>query len=358
MGKLLKVLAFVFLVLSVAAILLGSWLFTKRELLKGRTQLLENAMIQLAAFIENQAAESQPATYPQKDVSECTTQVIETPDRSEFWKTYASQFEVQNLPTMDIKERKAELMTYYLLDPVTLKVVRDESGFKTTKGKGTMQDLLDEVRIKAEEQLKRLNQTRRELTAVREELVKTIEELNSRKMSLRQTLKAKADLEAKVAELEGTIREKDGQIATLTEEKRQLDEELAAEKQKNAQLQEDLAWEKAEVLRLRKKWEGEKTGATAIKVDPGEKGKVASVNQVWGFAVLELDEPFLKAILGEDMSGECPVVELLVKRPGVNGAFVAKVRLFQVRRDQKLGIADVLADWLQMPLQEGDIVYY
>jgi hypothetical protein len=92
-------------------------------------------------------------------------------------------------------------------------------------------------------------------------------------------------------------------------------------------------------------------------VDAGDKGRVVSVNEQWGFAVLELNEAFLKALLGEDLKGDCPEVEMLVRRQGSNGTFVAKIRLFQVKRDQKLGVANVLADWQQQPLQEGDIVY-
>lgn len=360
MGKLLKVLSFFFLVLSAIAIVLGSSLFSKREILKGRTQKLEGAIIQLANFIEAQPADSQPANYPEKDMSECTADIPDNPERSEFWKNYAANLEVQNLPTMNLADRKTELMTYYLRNPVTLKIERDESGFKMVSGKGTMQDLLDEMDKKAEEQLKRLNQTRDQMRLVREQLVTTIEDLNARKMALRQALKSKADADAKVTELEESAKQKDEQIASITEEKRQTEEQLTAEKAKGVQLQEDLAWEKEQVIRLKKQIAGLDTSASGPRVtnvDAGDKGQVVSVNQQWGFVVLELNEAFLKAILGDDLKGDCPVVEMLVRRPGPNGAFVAKIRLFQVKRDQKLGVADVLSDWQQLPLQEGDIVY-
>mgnify|MGYP000235853465 CR=1 FL=1 len=361
MGKLLKIVAYVFLILGIVALVFGTMLFNKRELLKGRTQKLETAVIQLGTFIEDQAAEPQPVNFPAKDISDCTADVLDSPERSDFWRQYPAHLEQQNLPTMDMAQRKSELMSYYLLDPVTLKVMRDESGFKVTSGKGTMQGVLDEQIAKAEEQLKRLNETRKHLQAVREELVKTIEELNTRKGALRVTLRDKARLEAKVAEIEGALREKDQQLAELTEQKRVAEEQAAVQKQQIAQLEEDIADNKAEIQRLQKiikERTSQEPARFGGKIEPGVKGKVLSVDANWNFAILDLDEDFLKAILGEEMQNELPIVELLVRRPGTDGPFVTKVRLFQVKREQRLGIADVLTDWQQQPVQEGDIVYF
>ena len=52
MAKLLKVLVIILLILSIVALSLGSMLFMKREILKGRTRKLENAVMALATTIE------------------------------------------------------------------------------------------------------------------------------------------------------------------------------------------------------------------------------------------------------------------------------------------------------------------
>ena len=54
MGKLLRVLVFVFLIFSIGALVLGWMLFDKRELLKGRTQKLEAAFVELSATNEDE----------------------------------------------------------------------------------------------------------------------------------------------------------------------------------------------------------------------------------------------------------------------------------------------------------------
>ena len=98
--------------------------------------------------------------------------------------------------------------------------------------------------------------------------------------------------------------------------------------------------------------------AISVKLDAGIKGKVVSVNPEWNFAVLELDTACLKQLLGADLGGNMPMAELMIRRPGDKGAFVAKVRLNKMNREEKLVVADILTDWQQMPVVEGDIVFF
>jgi hypothetical protein len=51
-------------------------------------------------------------------------------------------------------------------------------------------------------------------------------------------------------------------------------------------------------------------------------------------------------------------VELLLKRPGKDGEFVTKIRLIQIQREQRLGIADILDDWQVLPIKKGDVVWF
>jgi hypothetical protein len=373
MGKLLRILAVLFLVLSVAALTLGVMLFNKRELLKGRTQKLENALIALGSFIESEAPTEQlnPA-FPAKDTSDCTAEMIETPNKSEFWKTYPAHLEQQDRPTLDLGARKGELMTYYMRDPITLKIMTDEMGYKVTKGKGTMQYLLDEVIKRAEEQHGRLNATRNQLKLVREELVSTIDELNRRKTDLRSALHETAQLKDEVARLEQEAAALKTQASALEQEVAQAKTDLEAKQQQLDQLNEVVKEKDEKIADQRKQIDALRNAGTQApasgtglsldvlrqKIDPGVKGSVAAVNESWSFVVLDLDDAFLRNVLGPDLSGAVPPVELMIKRPDAAGTFVTKVRLMQVKRDQKLGIADVLTDWQQLPVQEGVIVFY
>ncbi len=61
MGKLTRVLIVLCLLLSIAALVLGHSLFAKREVLKGRAQKLQTAVIQLGALIPRYAQRPRPA---------------------------------------------------------------------------------------------------------------------------------------------------------------------------------------------------------------------------------------------------------------------------------------------------------
>ena len=67
-----------------------------------------------------------------------------------------------------------------------------------TKG---MQEVLDSVQARAEDQYNRLNATREALRTLRTELVATISELNSRKRELRVSLKEIVDLKDEISRL-------------------------------------------------------------------------------------------------------------------------------------------------------------
>lgn len=376
MGKLLKVMVVFLLLFSIGALVLGIMLFNKRELLKGRTQKLERTIIQLGTTIETQGAEPRAAVYPAKDLSECSAQPLDTPERSDFWDKYKSQFEVQDIPKLDLNPKKIQLMQYYQLDPVTLQPLRDPAtGLKLTSGAGTMQEVLDDLVGKSAAQLARLNETRQQLADIREELVRTITELNERKGTLRARLKEIVDLKDQITRLETKVKQLEGEIEGLKQEKRALETQVAdlqgqldKTKQEKADLEELNKQLKDEIKKLRTPTtqigasSGGGVGETPMKIirmEPGNKGSVVSVNPTWNFVVVKLSD----ACLGEvfDEQGIMTPVELYVKRPAAGDQkdkFVTKIRLIQASRVQKIGVADILSDWKQMPVQDGDIVFH
>jgi len=160
MDKVLKALVVILLVLSITALALGTKLFGQRERLKGRAQKLETAIMALGAAIEQGSATlDREPDYPDRDISDCTEEVIADPEMSDFWSKYAPVLEVQeNLP-LQLKDRSVQLMTYYRIDPITQKVQIDPMGNKVISGEGTMQEVLDDLLAKAGDQYARLNKT-------------------------------------------------------------------------------------------------------------------------------------------------------------------------------------------------------
>jgi len=101
---------------------------------------------------------------------------------------------------------------------------------------------------------------------------------------------------------------------------------------------------------------------TVYNFTPGTKGKVVAVNDKWNYVLIQLDEAFIKEAMGEDLTAPtkpAPVgVVMSIKRTGAQEIFIAKVKLTQIRAKDKHAIGDVLVDWKQQPLQEGDVVFF
>lgn len=373
MGKLLRALVIVCLLLSIGALALGIMLFKKRELLKGRTQKLETAVIAVGTTIETEPpAEPQDKTYPARDTSPCTEEILDNPERSDFWTKYSAKLEAQDQPKLNLDSRRIELMTYYKVDPVTGQPLRDPAtGYKLIKGEGTMQGVLDDLLSKAEEQYNRLNETRQQLTDLRVQLVDTITDLNKRKGELRTALKDIVDLKAEIQKLNDEKIQLEKKAEEAEEAKRVAEEQVAEQQKQIAMIEEEKTELKRMNTQLKKEIEkihgapgATSSGFPALGstpqpiVKPGTKGKVAAVNPKWNFIVLDLSDDFLREILGDDLSGPVPPIELQIKRGSKPEKFVTKVRLIEVRRQQKLGIADILDSWQQLPVEEGDLVFY
>jgi hypothetical protein len=94
---------------------------------------------------------------------------------------------------------------------------------------------------------------------------------------------------------------------------------------------------------------------------PGVHGKIVSFNEQWKFAVIEFSDKFMTDLLGPDRMKAMPQIEIMVKRPGfqgVAGEFITRLRLRQAIRQQNLVVADILVDWQQAPLENGDEVFF
>lgn len=377
MGKVLRILVILLMLLGIGATVLAYLNYNKREVLIGRTHKLENMVVKIAGTLEAEdPAEVAQPSYPQRDISAVTSRELENPDRSTFWDTYNSKFEpsATTIPTIDLKkdDRDLQLREYFRRDSATGEYVIDQrTGLPATDGEGTMQEILDEVYDRAKNQYKVLLETRAELPKLREELIDTIDELNKLKQDARADKKTieerdariatleneKRDLEARVERLNETIAEKEDEIAELSETVAKQEEDITqlADKVKDLEL---------EIKNLR--GADNMTIPTAVgpaqdgTLTPGVKGVIVSADDEWKYAIIKFSNEFMDELLGPARDRGLPQAEMMVSRPTEKDpekAFVTRLRLRQaIRGDKNLVIADILSDWQQKPVLKGDIV--
>ncbi len=391
MAKFLRVLVVLIFILSAAALTLGILLFAKREILKGRTYKLEEGLIRLARTLEAEAPQEPetPPAYPARDVSGVSAEIIDNPTTSPFWNTYKQELESLDQRLVDLNPRRRELMSYYKIDPITSKPERDPlTNLKISSGPGTTQAVIDYAIERASEQYNILTETRQQLQAIREELVTTIRDLNQQKQTLRERLVHIVQLNNEIAQLNRTI---DGLRRELQQANDQIAEQklritdLEGEKQVLEEENDNLKIKSAEqtdiISELRGRLKdilegpqirgegplGQGTGGSVTwdrirgKIPPGIKGRVVSVDQKNLFVVMEVEPEFLDELFGALTDGSLPMVDLLIQRETPQGGkvnFISKVRLSQVKKDKNLAIGDILSDWQQGPINEGDIVFF
>jgi hypothetical protein len=383
MGKVLRVLIVLILVIGAGALFLEFQISGMREALVGRAHKFEEGIKRVAGTLEAQPPVEMPArSLPERDISPVTAVENPNPDRKTFWSTYPFQLEQDNLKPLDYNTdaMARQLRQYYLEEfdtvknkPVRVLDPRDQRKYATS-GKGTLQEALDNLFARAKAQNETLNTTRAQLKKTAEELVDLINEFNRLKQSSRADKKLIEELRAEITRLAGVVAEREGKISKLEATIKDLEIEEARLKDEIVKLKETIisnettitAQEK-EIARLRDPGNGpvkkEKEIARNLEnvLTPGDKGKVVAHDDTLKFVVVELSPAFMAELLGEKLDQGLPQIEMMIRRPGLKsdaGDFVTRIRLRQVVRDQGLVVADVLIDWQQHPLETGDVVYF
>ncbi|MCF7837634.1 MAG: hypothetical protein K9N49_03305 [Candidatus Marinimicrobia bacterium] len=275
MGKLLKPLVVVLLLLSIGALVLGGMLYGKREVLKKRTQLLQDSADTLARNL-----------------------------RFEGFR----RDQLQDLET--------------LRQPLAL------------------------LEVHADNQYLELQETKADLARTREELAQVKEELAQTRAELTRAQERIAALEAEIQRKDVELAQARAQIETLEREQRVLQVEveeltarLAAAEEAAREDQDTIAALENTIAQM-----ADALGELPQPPMPQDlKGQVLFVNPQWNFAILDIGS--------ED--GLRVSAELLVHR---GDQLVGKLRVTDVRKH--MAIADLLLDWQQEPLQEGDHVFF
>ena len=378
MGKLLKVLTIFVFLFSVAAFVLGVLNFNKRELLIGRTNMLEQYVTKLAATIETEQPEFDGTPdHTEWDVDEVTDRVNDDPEMSEFWNTYSNALETSGTVFVNLgtRQNKDILATYYHMvpnpeKPGEMMVDRDMQGAPVVEGAGTMHDLLEDTLARADAQIKRLNTTRQQLITLRMQLDEVAGLLNEEKQQRRANLATITQLNKKIEELENVIVQKDNEIARLEREKAELNDQIAMLNDQIAAKDQQIQEQETQIARLKEQIDrllasvaedGRGPGSTItlsqLALTPGVKGKIREVNREFSFVIVELTEEAKAEVMPE---GEFHPIELMVHRKGADGEdiIVTRIRLINPPSDDRLTIGENMYGWEQIPVEPGDAVIY
>ncbi len=381
MGRFLRVLTVLNLILVVGALVLGVLLFQKRFSLKGRVDLFERYLYSLAETIEADTATAPEVApdYEAMDTDECTASPLPEPQRSAFWSSYHVELETKELAMMDITSLERDLMSLYQMNLIDNRRVKDDiSGAPITDGENTTQGVLKQVLKGAERQYTLLLDTRDQLVAIREELQRTIKELNLRKTTLREKmvtiteLNAKkralqntiGDLEMQIADIKSTIRTLESEISDLQQEGNVRQEEIDTLTFKNQQLGDKV--KELEVFIAENSSQGPQgEGIEEVRVLPasklayelGQKGLIQAVDESKGFVVMRMSPEFLEATRNQTAQGESlPKINLEIQR--ADGTFVGKLKITKLQTATRIAIGEILTEWQQLPIKIGDHVVF
>ena len=378
MGKLLRVLVIIILVLSVVSLLFAYKLFGKQELLTKRSSVLEEQVVKLAKTIEAADAADAAAPDVKKDISEVADRVIDNPDKESVLEGYAIKLEQQNLPTIDFgsTEKRIQLRSYFAMGPDGQPVIDPLDNKPAVKGPGSMQELLDLIFERAKAQQASLNKTRAELTKMREKASSFVEEINKLKSEGRVAKVEVKTCREQVATLTTEKEALDSRVAKLTSEKKELAAEVADAKNEverlneaKVTLTEDLAKAKEANEELKKRMRGDgntrqvqDTGIASVSsLSAGDKGKIIEANDDLKFVIIDFSNDAVAEMIGTERQNALPQLEMNIRRTGrqsAAGEFVTRIKLRQIVRGKNLVVADILSDWQQAPVEKGDVVFF
>jgi len=362
MGKALKIMVVVILLLSVATLFLAYLNYQKRDVLVGRNNIAVPAIVRLAGTLEKDDPVFDGVMDVRgRDMDDVTARVIENPTESRFWDNYEKtmrKFEETGGAMMNVQTR-----------------------LSTSSAPDAMGAVIKDIQERALAQMTTLNNTRKALTAVREELADTIKELNALKKEGRKILANEEALKDKLATAEAKQKDAEAKANRALDNERDL-KDLVKEKEQDiaAEKERFVALEKEKIL-LAKQLDEAKDELSRRGVRPpvddgasrpqgvatmsaGVKGTVVSVDAQYGFVVVRLSDAAMEELAGpaESRTGKIPEADVMVRRHGLKGPagdFVTSLRLRAVRNDgTNLVMADNLPAWEQVPAAVGDEVFY
>lgn len=375
MSKIIHVFVYVFLALAVGGLYFESQLNGKRKTLTDRNRLQEDYIVRIASTIENAEPNKDVTAKLEVDSSPVEAKIIDTPDTENVLEDYKQYLEQDNLSTYSWENQaiREQLRTVYVLDAEGNPVMDGDRPLM--KGQGTEDEILAKLLASCQNQQEKLNNTRAELKSLRARFDPLVAELNKLKPEARQdkvTIEQKnkkiETLEGEKSELEKQIVKIKSQIDDLNGEITSLKDEVATAQDEANAAKDDLATALENNKRLNNMLKealvsagGTRGGGSSVNSLPtGDKGRIVSANNEDMYAIVEFTPEAMKELKGKDANAPLPVMEVAVRRPGYTGEageFVGRLRLRQEVPGKNYVICDILANWEQDKLKEGDVVF-
>jgi len=287
MGKMIKPLVVILLLLSITALVLGCLLFAKRELLKARTQRLEKGIEDIAKTIRYEEYNEKKQSFNKQAL------VIDHKDK---------------LPRLEKPLKDVALAGDLLYEDL----------------QNTKEDLARTI-----EELNRtkemLAQTRAELEQTKQEVVRLNGELDAANNEIAQLREANAQLESEKEAMQSTIDDLNNTIVEKDEQLQEKSDQLIDLEETIKQLEAELGPDPTHV------------------VPKGLKGKIVALNPFWNFVVIDIG-------LENDLVAG---TDMLVHR---DDRLIGKIRITNVKDNMSIG--DIVNDWEQSPIREGDDVLF
>lgn len=189
----------------------------------------------------------------------------------------------------------------------------------------TIQDLAN-TRLDLEQTREELRVTQNRLEAAEQRIVRLEDDLSERTAELARANQQISQLERDKAGLQRRVDDFELQVAQLEEEKLEMAETIADQQSLIEEYEAELFAEDG-----------------IIGTPPGLAGQILIVNPEWNFVVLSV---------GSD-DGLSLNTEMLVHR---DDNLVGRVRVSTVKK--QLAVAEIMEDWKQTPLREGDYVLF
>jgi len=384
MGKVLKILViFVLLPLSIAALVLAIMVYGKREQVILRNQILAEGYVKLAPTFEDKPGDppAEARNNPNRDISPATVEFLDkAPDVSDFWtKKYAPAIplELDAKSLFDLSSRKGELLNLYKKDALQ-QVEKDSYGNPKMEGEGTIKGVIDDMVKKSSDQLTKLKDTRQMMLIVRDELVDTTIDLNKVKAESRKRAKEIETVNAELTAVKAELEAEKPKVKAAQDAQKAAEAKAEDMQKQKEEIQTKYDEQTTDVKKLQTENKALKAASTvdtgamagadtdAFKnFTPGIKGKVVALNAKWNYVLVELDEPFLKEAMGDEYAAVPPLkpppngVTMSVKRvSGDKETFIGKLRVIRINAKQKHAIGDILTDWKQKDIKEGDILFF
>ena len=209
-----------------------------------------------------------------------------------------------------------------------------------------MQGELDKLAAAADNTYEDLQNTKADLETKKAELDQTKTDLAATKNQLEQREDDVRQLNQKVAQKDADLDTAKGTIEQLEQDKTGLQTQINEVNDKLAKTEDESRDLQDKIVTLEqtvKDLEHEIGSTGRVSLPKGTSGKVLVVNKDWNFVILDIGSE----------KGLVPNAEMLVHR---EDKLVGKVSISAVSKT--LAIAEIMNDWQQSPLREGDFVVY